>query len=127
MASLQNLTILEPLTHSHRSHPLSPLSVIEANVARDVILQLHDKSVLDFRTISLEEPPKAQLQPYLDAEATGILTAKTTRPDRIARVTYDVVSENKVFKFYESLVDISTKTLVQQDLIDSAHHAPLTL
>ena len=120
MGSLQNLRISEPLPH-----PLTQLSVPEANVARDVILQLHDKSVLDFRTISLEEPPKAQLQPFLDAEAAG--SAISARPDRLARVSYDVVSENKVFQFYESLVDVSTRKLVGQELIDPKHHAPLTL
>jgi len=108
-------------------HPLSQLSITEANAARDVILQLHDKSVLDFRTISLEEPPKAQLQPFLDAEAAGTLPTNSARPSRLARIAYDVVSENKVFRFYESLVDVSTGKLVGQELIDPAHNAPLTL
>jgi primary-amine oxidase len=127
MGSLQNLRISEPLMSEPRPHPLTQLSITEANVARNVILRLHDKSVLDFRTISLEEPPKSQLQPFLDAEAAGSLTASSTRPDRLARVAYDVVSENKVFQFYESLVDVSTGKLVGQELIDPAHHAPLTL
>ena len=120
MGSLQTHRELFP-------HPLAQLSITEANVARDVILQSHDKSVLDFRTISLEEPPKAQLQPFLDAEAAGTLTANSARPARLARVAYDVVRENKVFQFYESLVDLSTAKLVGQELIDPAHHAPLTL
>ena len=122
MTSLQHLQISQS-----RPHPLTQLSVTEANIARDVILQLHDKSVLDFRTISLEEPPKAQLQPFLDAEAAGSLAANPARPDRLARVAYDVVSENKLFQFYETLVDVSTGKLVGQELIDPKHQAPLTL
>lgn len=122
MTSLQHLRVSQPLPH-----PLTQLSVTEANIARNVILQLHDKSVLDFRTISLEEPPKAQLQPFLDAEAAGTLAASSAMPDRLARITYDVVSENKLFQFYESLVDISTGKLVGQELIDPKHQAPLTL
>jgi len=122
MGSTQDLSISEP-----RPHPLAPLSVTEAHVARDVILQFHDKSVLDFRTISLEEPPKVELQPFLDAEAAGTLKPSITRPARLARITYDVVAENKVFKYYESLVDVSTAKLIGQELVDSAHHAPLTL
>jgi primary-amine oxidase len=122
MGSIQNLSISEP-----RPHPIAQLSVAEAHVARDVILQLHDKSVLDFRTISLEEPLKSELQPFLDAEAAGTITSSITRPARLARVTYDVVAENKVFKYYESLVDVGTAKLIGQELVDSAHHAPLTL
>ncbi|KAG9233595.1 copper amine oxidase-like protein [Amylocarpus encephaloides] len=108
-------------------HPLEQLSIGEANRARDIVLQKHVRTVVDFRTVSLEEPLKAQLQPYLDAENAGTLSSNTPRPARQARIAYDVVSENKRFDFYESVVDVSSGEVVSQELIDQSLHAPLTL
>lgn len=108
-------------------HPLQQLSIAECNIARDVILgQRSGKHVVDFRTIALEEPAKALLQPYLEAECEGTLKSTDTLP-RLARVAYDVASENKTFEFYESVVDLGTRRITVNELIDSAHHAPLTL
>lgn len=118
---------MENLKTSDRiPHPLEQLSVAEAHIARDVILATHGSSVIDFRTICLDEPAKAQLQPFLDAENEGGLI-ETSRPPRLARVAYDVVGENNNYAFYESVVDAKEAEIVKQELIDSKHHAPLTL
>lgn len=122
MASIQNLWISQ-----REPHPLEQLSVAESHVARDVVLGAHGKSVIDFRTISLDEPAKAILVPFLDAENAGTLRADTPRPPRLARVAYDVVKENKVYEFYETVVDVKQGKIVLQELIDSKSHAPLTL
>ncbi|KAH6681746.1 copper amine oxidase-like protein [Halenospora varia] len=122
MASIQNLWISQ-----REPHPLEQLSVAESHVARDVVLGAHGKSVIDFRTISLDEPAKAILVPFLDAENAGTLRADTPRPPRLARVAYDVAKENKVYEFYETVVDVKQGKIVLQELIDSKSHAPLTL
>lgn len=107
-------------------HPLAQLNVSECNLARDLILLEHGSSLIDFRTIALEEPAKALLQPYLDAESSSSLGSATSKPPRLARVAYDTVSKGKVFDFYESVVDLMTCTVLQNELIDRAHHSPLT-
>jgi primary-amine oxidase len=108
-------------------HPLEQLSVDECNVARDVILSTHGISVIDFRTITLEEPVKSQLQPFLELEAEGRTLKADSRPPRLARVAYDVVGENKIYAFYESVVDLGTRAVTVKELIDASHHAPLVL
>lgn len=119
---------MENLRISERTpHPLEQLSVAEASVARDVILSGHSKTVIDFRTICLEEPAKAQLQPFLDAESEGSSKIEFPLPARLARVAYDVLGENKTCAFYESIVDVNERKIVAQELIDAKHQAPLTL
>jgi primary-amine oxidase len=108
-------------------HPLEQLSVDECIIARDVVLSTHGISVIDFRTINLEEPAKAQLQPFLDSEAEGCTPNPNSRPPRLARVAYDVMSGNKIYEFFESVVDLSTHTVVVKELIDASHQAPLVL
>jgi primary-amine oxidase len=108
-------------------HPLQPLSVLEVHVARDVVLSASKNLVLDFRSLSLEEPPKAELQPYLDLEHRGLLKADTPRPARLARVTYDVIGPDRVAKYFETLVDIAEKIVVSHEVIDKPAHAALTL
>ncbi|EHL02606.1 putative Copper amine oxidase 1 [Glarea lozoyensis 74030] len=108
-------------------HPLEQLSIGECNTARDVILSTHGVSVIDFRTINLEEPPKSLLQPFLDLEAEGRIPKPDAYPPRLARVAYDVISENKVFEFYESVVELVTGAVKVKELIDASHQAPLVM
>lgn len=109
------------------AHPLLPLTIPEVHVARNIVLSIHKNSILDFRSLSLEEPPKAELQPFLDLEHAGLLKADTPRPARLARVTYDVISGDRVAKYYESLVDVLNGTIVSQEVVDQPAHAALTL
>ena len=54
------------------SHPLSPLTASEIIQARDLIHGLYSSATnFQFKTITLEEPEKAQLVPYLEAEHSG--------------------------------------------------------
>jgi len=108
-------------------HPLQQLSIDECNIARDVILSTHGISVIDFRTITLEEPRKYLLQPFLDLEAEGSTPEPHAYPPRLARVTYDVLSGNKVYEFFESVVDVGTQSIRVKELIDASHQAPLVL
>lgn len=118
---------MEHLSLNQKHHPLAQLSVKESHRARDVILRLHDKAILDFRTISLEEPAKAELTKFLEAEHNGTLTSSTTRPKRVARVSYDIIGNNRIPQYHESLVDIEKGAEISRELISTAHHASLTL
>ncbi|PFH57768.1 hypothetical protein XA68_14595 [Ophiocordyceps unilateralis] len=75
-----------------RPHPLAPLSEAEFIRARDAVLELREKDdALFFRSLYLEEPPKAELIPFLEAEHAAVLTDHDSRPRRRARVEFDVV------------------------------------
>ena len=108
-------------------HPLEQLTIAESKQARDVVLRSHNLSVIDFRTISLEEPPKAQLQKFLEVEHSGNLHPSTPRPDRLARVTYDVIGGDKIAVYNESVIDVRNSVEVGHETIDAQHHAALTM
>lgn len=69
-----------------RIHPLSPTTASEIRAAADLVRRLYPHTTpLQFKTITLEEPEKARLVPYLEAEHNGQLLPKI---DRKAFVCY---------------------------------------
>lgn len=109
------------------AHPLAPLSITETNIARDVVRSCHPDTVIDFRTISLQEPPKAELVKFLDVEHARRLTSSTPRPARQARVHYDVIDKSKAPKYMESIVDVTKRQRTSYELISTDVHACLTV
>lgn len=87
------------MSSSSAPHPLAPLSREECIDARDAVVGLHGAhQTLYFRAVYLQEPCKADLVPFLEAEHAGTLTgpAAPACPPRCARVEYDVVSDRPV-------------------------------
>ena len=67
-------------------HPLSPLTASEIVQAADFIRHLYPSATrLQFKAVTLEEPAKARLVPYLDAEHAG---KRLPALDRKAFVSY---------------------------------------
>jgi primary-amine oxidase len=108
-------------------HPLDDLSVDERSLVRNIMIESHAGSVLVFREIYLAEPPKAQLQPFLDAENDGNLTPDTPRPARQARCQYDVIGKSKLPTYHEAMIDLESKKAVQSEVVDTKHHAALIM
>ena len=72
--------------HATALHPLAPLSATEVTASRDAIQSIYPPQTgLLFKQITLKEPLKAELAPYLDAEYAGVATGKI---DRRAFITY---------------------------------------
>jgi primary-amine oxidase len=114
-------------SRSKKPHPLAGLSVQETNVARDVILASHPGAVIFFRTISLQEPTKADLTKFLDLEHAGKLTPTSPRPPRLASVHFDCVDGTKVPRYMESVIDIDKRERVGHELVSTEVHACLTV
>jgi primary-amine oxidase len=112
---------------AHPAHPLSTLSIDETNKARDVIVNAHPNTVIDFRWISLQEPAKAELVPFLDLEHAGKLQPDTPRPPRLARLHYDIIDGSKVPKYCESIVDVAKGEQISHQVVDGEFHACLTM
>lgn len=109
-------------------HPLSALTIDETNIARDVILKSHPGASIYFRIIILLEPPKAELNKFLEVEHSGHLSDSTPRPARVAEVKYDAIEGgSKVPVYMESWVDIGRQERVKNDVISTEFHASLTL
>jgi primary-amine oxidase len=108
-------------------HPLDQLTVSEINSAREAILAERGTSVaINFRSIFLEEPPKTELCQFLDLEHSGKPYHTTQRPQRLAKVQYDVIQPNKEHDYMESLVDVSAGKEVGQRIVEKVHQSGLT-
>lgn len=108
-------------------HPLEILSVQEVNIARDVVLGNHPKTIIDFRNIFLQEPAKAELIKFLALEHSGRLSPTSPRPARLAQIQYDVIGSDKIPVYNEATVDVEKKKVVKHEVISREHHAPLTM
>ncbi|CRK35304.1 hypothetical protein BN1723_004092 [Verticillium longisporum] len=108
-------------------HPLSALTVAESDVARDAVLAAHEGAVLKFRLIFLLEPPKAKVITFLDLEHAGKVIAETPRPIRTAQVHYDVIGGDNAAVYQESVVDLSSKKVVDTKIVAKVHQASLVL
>lgn len=114
-------------THTTMIHPLAILSEAETNLARDVVKAAHPNTVIDFREIFLQEPPKAQLVEFLALEHAGRLSPTTARPPRLALCQYDVIGADRIPQFHESVVDVVSRSRVKHTVVGKQHHASLTL
>ncbi len=108
-------------------HPLDQLTLSETSIARETILHAREQSVIEFRSIFLEEPPKAELVAFLDAEHGGSLSSRTQRPARVARVQYDLVRSDKSHEYAESLVDLEARKETLHRVVDKMHQPSLTM
>ncbi|CUS11345.1 unnamed protein product [Tuber aestivum] len=106
-------------------HPLDQLSVDEINRTRDAILRAHPSSSIVFRTITLEEPAKVLLLPFLQAEHKREVTGRPRRPPRLARVLFDAIGEDRSLELCDSVVDVTLGEEVSFDLIEKKYHSPL--
>lgn len=66
------VTLSAGLSKKTPSHPLSPLTASEITRASALIRALYPPKIdLHFKAVTLEEPEKAHLVPYLEAEYQG--------------------------------------------------------
>ncbi|KAL3446018.1 copper amine oxidase [Aspergillus insuetus] len=86
------------------SHPLCPLSGGEIATASRIIQNLWPPSVnLRYKVITLDEPPKKELAPYLSAIRAGARVQ--SQPDRKAFVAYYI---RQTDRFHEAIVNLTT-------------------
>lgn len=98
-------------------HPLAQLSEAEFLQARDIVVKLHGSAEsLFFRAITLQEPTRAELVPFLEAEHAGKLTDETERPPRLALVEYDVIGTDH-HEYTRTVVDLGTEAVVSKDAV----------
>lgn len=108
-------------------HPLSQLTADEIRRAADIIRKARpSRSSIVFRTITLEEPAKAILLPFLATEHAGKLSPWTERPPRLAKVLCDVIVEDKTTDFCTAVVDIGIGQEISFEIVDKKFHAPMS-
>lgn len=78
------------------AHPLCPITASEIKRSADLIRNVYpSKTQLHFKAITLEEPEKAQLVPYLEAEHSA---TRLPRIDRKAFVSYYIRNTVNILK-----------------------------
>lgn len=126
--TIQSIIVpIVPSTMARIPHPLSQLSLEETALARDVIRQSHPDTLLNFRVIFLLEPPKAEVEAYLELEHSGKLNASSQRPARLAQAWYDVIGSSRVPQYHETVVDLRTANITEKKVIDATSQASLSM
>jgi len=99
-------------------HPLDPLSPQEIIQAASILRKSYPGDTpVHFKAITLNEPPKTLVLPYLDAEHRG---SPPPRVPRTAYVLYVLLNTNKAF---EAIIDFGTRKLVSNAEILGECHA----
>ncbi|KAM5350444.1 hypothetical protein ACJ41O_006949 [Fusarium nematophilum] len=108
-------------------HPLSQLTLEETNRARDVVRQSHPSTLLNFRVIFLLEPPKSEVEAFLELEHSGRLTSSSPRPARLAQAWYDVIGNGRAPEYHETIVDLATSKIVDKKVVGVESKASLSM
>lgn len=98
-------------------HPLAQLSPDEFRRARDIVRDLYEANTsILFRAISLSEPAKADLIPFLEAEHAGadLGADDARRPPRLALVEHDLVGTD-AHEYVRAVVNIGTGDVVSKE------------
>jgi primary-amine oxidase len=98
-------------------HPLQHLNKAETELVVKILRQHHPDDVIEFRQISLQEPPKAELLVFLDLEHAGKITDTTARPARVAHCQYDTIGSDRLPKHNEAVVDLSQEKRIEHKLM----------
>jgi primary-amine oxidase len=108
-------------------HPLQNISAAEIETARNVVLAFYDKDVISFREIFIQEPRKAELRRYLDAEHSGKPSSTSTSPSRLAKCQYDVIGADKTPYYHEATVDLKAGKVLEHEVVGKGSQPALTL
>lgn len=105
-------------TKQTASHPLAPLAASEITTTATLVKRRWPAHTdLHFKVITLEEPPKAEVITYLEAEHRG---RPLPRISRKAFVNYYIRNTNK---FHEAVVDLSAGRVQRNVLLGPNFHA----
>lgn len=106
-----------------RPHPLSILTDTELSAASAILKKLVAAQEPDlnirFKSISLAEPPKSLLLPYLDAEAAGVSAEALPYVPRCVSCIWSANNERRVT---ESVVDLTTGLEVSRSQAEKGQH-----
>ncbi|KJR88913.1 primary-amine oxidase [Sporothrix schenckii 1099-18] len=103
------------------AHPLGPLTAAEITAATALVRKAWPEGTLfQFKVVTLQEPPKAELVPYLAAERAG--TAASSLPV-IPRRVYVAYYLRNTHKFHEAMANLSTGTLERNVRLPADKHA----
>jgi primary-amine oxidase len=92
-------------------HPLQNISDVEVSKATGIVKKLNSGRELWFKSVSLAEPPKSILLPYLDAEAAGVPVSQRPFVPRCIEVIWSADNELEV---NVSVISLDSDTEIQR-------------
>ncbi|KAI4148969.1 MAG: hypothetical protein LQ341_001438, partial [Variospora aurantia] len=101
------------------SHPLSPLTSAEISNVSKLVQSLYPRNAnLQYKSITLQEPEKAHLVPFLNAERNGL---KTSTIERRAFVAYYIRNTDKL---HEAIINLSRQKVESNVRLGPNTHGP---
>ncbi|XP_037032511.1 copper amine oxidase 1-like [Bradysia coprophila] len=104
-------------------HPLDPLTTVEISKSSGLIREKHpNKNGWIFNSITLLEPPKNVLLPFLSKEV------ELNRKDMVSipRKSFTILIEKGTGKVYEAVINLSDDTIERFDAVPSGFQPTLT-
>ncbi|KAI9837753.1 MAG: hypothetical protein M1819_006687 [Sarea resinae] len=106
-------------TKQDSSHPLAPLTAAEIKEGARLTYSLYPSGTnLHFKAITLQEPEKREVVPFLEAEHSG---KSLPTIDRRAFVSYYIRNTSK---FHEAIINLSKQTVESNVRLGPNLHAP---
>jgi primary-amine oxidase len=111
---------------TRRLHPLHDISAAEIRRAAEIVTRIHREKhgpscSIRFKNISLREPPKALLVPYLEAESSGVpAVARPFVPRLVSVIGHPM---DNVRDFFEIIVSLDSGTEVDRITPKPGQHA----
>lgn len=121
----QTQTTPPPIQRKHPLHNVTPTEISQASsIALSHIRQQKDDPNLRvrFKNISLHEPPKALLLPYLDAEAADVTWSERPFVPRCISLIYACHNERE---FGEIVVSLDGNSVVGIDMAGRGMHSSM--
>ncbi|KAJ6180086.1 hypothetical protein N7519_010547 [Penicillium mononematosum] len=100
-------------------HPFDPLSPAEISEATAIVRTHFPGQSPVFRFITLKEPAKLEMLPFLENEDRGL--PLNTRPARISRVQVVLRSDKGQNQLIELLVDLDSKQVIKNEHLVGRH------
>lgn len=111
-----------------RKHPLLNITSDEIRRASEIALRCirarekNSTLAIRFKNLSLHEPPKATLLPYLDAEAAGVPANARPFVPRCIEIVYSTENERNVF---ETKISLDSETEFGLDKAAYGQHSAI--
>ncbi|OJJ75758.1 hypothetical protein ASPBRDRAFT_115942 [Aspergillus brasiliensis CBS 101740] len=100
-------------------HPFDPLTPREITKAATIVRHEFASQKPNFRVITLREPPKADMVPFLEQVHKG--ESAPIRPARVARVQIVLPGGSSANQFIELLVDLDSSAILRKEHLVGKH------
>lgn len=100
-------------------HPFDQFTIQELEKAIVILKKQHAGKLLHIKTLEREEPPKALMVPFLEAERAG---KKIAPPPRIAHAIYYILEEKRVSELW---INLDEQKVIKYVQLPKGVHPPI--